>query len=132
MHPQPPRHVKVPDRDDVGQVIQAGKNVVVDKPVSTRAEEVAELIRLSQQHGVMLVPFHNRRWDGDFMTAQKVLAEGAVGRLVYVESRMDRWAPGATRRPWKNDPEQGGGILLDLGTHLVYVALVLFGKSEGR
>jgi predicted dehydrogenase len=113
------------------QVIEAGKHVVVDKPVSTHAAEIAELIHLAKQRGVMLVPFHNRRWDGDFLTTQKVLLDGELGRLVYAESRMDRWSPGATRRPWKNDPDQGGGLLLDLGTHLIYVALILFGKPLG-
>jgi predicted dehydrogenase len=117
--------------DVARQVIEAGKHIVVDKPVALHANEVAELIHLTRQRGVMLVPFHNRRWDGDFLTVQKVLQEGALGRLVYMESRMDRWNPGATRRPWKNDPEQGGGALLDLGTHLIYVALVLFGKPLG-
>jgi scyllo-inositol 2-dehydrogenase (NADP+) len=113
------------------QVIDAGKNVVVDKPVAVRSTEIAELIALANKRGVLLVPFHNRRWDADFLTVQKLVQEGAVGRLVYVESRMDRWIPGATRTAWKNDPEQGGGVLLDLGTHLAYLALVLFGKPEG-
>jgi predicted dehydrogenase len=117
--------------DVARQVIAAGKNVVVDKPVATSSAQIAELIALAAKRGVMLVPFHNRRWDGDFLTAQKVLHEGAVGRLVSLDSRMDRWNPGATRRPWKNDPAQGGGVLLDLGTHLVYLALILFGKPQG-
>jgi predicted dehydrogenase len=117
--------------DVARQVIAAGKNLVVDKPLAARAAEIAELIRLAAERGVMLVPFHNRRWDGDFLTVQKLLSENAIGRLVSVESRMDRWNPGATRRPWKNDPEQGGGVLLDLGTHLVYLALALFGKPQG-
>jgi predicted dehydrogenase len=113
------------------QVIEAGKHVVVDKPMAPRSEEIAELMALAAQRGVHLIPFHNRRWDGDVMTVQNVLREGVLGRLVYMESRMDRWSPGATRRPWKNDAAQGGGVLLDLGTHLVYVALVLFGKPQG-
>jgi predicted dehydrogenase len=113
------------------QVIASGKHVVVDKPVAIRSAEIAELIALAAERRVMLIPFHNRRWDSDFLTVQKVLREGSVGRLVSLESRMDRWNPGATRRPWKNDPAQGGGVLLDLGTHLVYLALVLFGKPQG-
>jgi predicted dehydrogenase len=117
--------------DVARQVIAAGKNLIVDKPMAARAAQIAELIRLAAERGVALVPFHNRRWDGDFLTVQKLLGDGAVGRLVSLESRMDRWNPGATRRPWKNDPEQGGGVLLDLGTHLVDQALVLFGKPHG-
>jgi predicted dehydrogenase len=117
--------------DVARQVIAAGKHVVVDKPVSPRSAEIAELILLAAERGVMLVPFHNRRWDGDSLTVQTLLGGNAVGRLVSVESRMDRWNPGATRRPWKNDPSQGGGLLLDLGTHLADLALFLFGKPEG-
>lgn len=110
------------------QVLAAGKSAVVDKPVSVRAGQIAELTKQARDQGVLLIPFHNRRWDGDFLTVRKVLDAGQLGRLVYLESRMDRWNPGATRKPWKEDPEQGGGVLLDLGTHLVDQALVLFGK----
>lgn len=110
------------------EVIAAGRNLVVDKPMATRSSEIAELIALARKHRVLLIPFQNRRWDGDFLTVKQVLKDGALGRLVHFESRMDRWSPGATRRPWKNDPSQGGGVLLDLGTHLADQALQLFGK----
>lgn len=111
--------------------IEAGKNVVVDKPMGTRSAEIAELMELAARRGVRLVPFHNRRWDGDFLTVQAVLREGRLGRLVHFDSRMDRWNPGATRTPWKNHARQGGGVLLDLGTHLVDQALALFGPPLG-
>lgn len=114
--------------DVARQVIAAGRNVVVDKPMATTADEIAELAHLAHERGVQLFPFHNRRWDGDFLTVQHLLREGALGRLVHLESRMDRWSPRATRRPWKDDPAQGGGVLLDLGTHLADQALTLFGK----
>ena len=110
------------------QVIQAGRNVIVDKPVATTSLEIAELIELAHRQNKLLVPFYNRRWDGDFLTLQKLLHEHQLGRVVHIESRFDRWNPGATRRPWKDDVEQGGGVLLDLGTHLVDQALVLCGK----
>ena len=114
--------------ENAKQVIAAGLNVVVDKPMAARSAEIAELMTLAKQRGVLLAPFHNRLWDGDFQTVRNLLREGTLGRLVYFESRMDRWNPGATRKAWKEDPEQGGGVLLDLGTHLVYLALALFGK----
>jgi scyllo-inositol 2-dehydrogenase (NADP+) len=112
------------------QAIAAGKNLVVDKPVAMHSSEIAELVALAAERHVMLVPFHNRRWDGDFLTVRKLVSETAVGRLVAFESRMDRWNPGATRKPWKNDTAQGGGVLHDLGTHVADLALVLFGKPE--
>ena len=110
------------------QVIAGGKHAIVDKPASVTSGQIAELMELARTHGRHLIPFHNRRWDGDFLTVQKLLHERQLGRIVSVESRFDRWSPGAARRPWKDDPAQGGGVLLDLGTHLVDQALVLFGK----
>ena len=112
------------------QILEAGKHVVVDKPVAVASAEVAQLIALAQGKGALLVPFFNRRWDSDFQTIQKLLHESSLGRLVYFESRFDRWSPGSTRRPWKDDPAQGGGQLLDLGTHIGDQALTLFGKPE--
>ena len=112
------------------QILEAGKNVVVDKPASVTSAEIAELIQLAGARGVLLIPFHNRRWDSDFQTIQKLLHEGSLGRLVHLESNFDRWSPGSARRAWKDDPAQGGGILLDLGTHLADQALALFGKPE--
>ncbi len=112
------------------QLLSAGKNVVVDKPLAMTSAEAAELIDLAQKHGVLLAPFQNRRWDGDFLTVQKLLREGALGRLVCFESRFDRWRPAPlTERVWKEKTDSGGA-LLDLGPHLVDQALVLFGKPE--
>lgn len=110
------------------QILEAGKNVVVDKPMAIASVEIAQLMELAAAQGVLLIPFHNRRWDSDFQTIQKLLHEGFLGRLVHFESSFDRWAPGEARRPWKDDPAQGGGVLLDLGTHLADQALTLFGK----
>src|SRR5438067_4819354 len=110
------------------QVLAAGKHAVVDKPIALISGEIAQLIELARANSKLLIPFHNRRWDGDFLTVQKLLHEHQLGRVVHIESRFDRWNPGATRRPWKDDPAQGGGVLLDLGTHLVDQALVLCGK----
>jgi predicted dehydrogenase len=112
------------------QILQAGKNVVVDKPMGVTSAEIAQLMELPAARGVLLAPFHNRRWDGDFLTIKKLLHENALGRLVSLESVFDRWNPGSTRRPWKDDPAQGGSALLDLGTHLADQALTLFGKPE--
>jgi len=112
------------------QALEAGKNLVVDKPMAISSAEIAKLVPLAAGRGVLLTPFHNRRWDSDFRTIQKLLHEESLGRLVSFESTFDRWNPGSTRRPWKDDPAQGGGILLDLGTHLADQALFLFGRPE--
>lgn len=116
--------------DVARQILRAGKNVVVDKPMSMASMQIAELIALAREQNVLLAPFQNRRWDSDFRTVQKVLLEGSLGQLVCFQSRFDRWRPVApTDRLWKEDPASGG-VLVDLGTHLVDQALTLFGKPE--
>jgi scyllo-inositol 2-dehydrogenase (NADP+) len=113
------------------RTLRAGKSLIVDKPMAVRPAEIAELIELAAKRNLLLAPFHNRRWDGDFQAVRSVLQEGALGRLVSFESRMDRWRPVLpSDRVWKNDPAHGGGLLLDLGTHVADQALVLFGKPE--
>ena len=113
------------------QILEAGRNVVVDKPMSVSSGQVAELMALAAAQGVLLAPFVNRRWDSDFQTIQKLIHEGILGRVVYLESTFDRWRPmPPTDRLWKENPSLGGGVLLDLGTHLADQALELFGKPE--
>jgi scyllo-inositol 2-dehydrogenase (NADP+) len=111
------------------QALEAARNVVIDKPVAVSSSEIRQLLELADAVGLHCIPFHNCRWDSDFRTVQKVVHEKPLGHLVHFESNKDRWRPGATRRPWKEEPEQGG-ILLDLGTHLVDQALTLFGPPE--
>jgi predicted dehydrogenase len=91
------------------QILTAGKSVVVDKPTSVTSAEVAHLMELAAAHGTYLFPFHNRRWDSDFRTIQKLLDEGPLGRLVHFQSAFDRWRPVHAGRAWKDDPAQGGG-----------------------
>jgi predicted dehydrogenase len=112
------------------QILEAGKSVVVDKPIAVTSAEVAKLMELAAAHGTQMIPFHNRRWDGDFRTIQKLLDEGSLGRLVHFESVFDRWRPSHAGRAWKEDPAQGGGALLDLGPHLADQVLLIFGKPE--
>jgi len=112
------------------QILKAGKNVVVDKPMAVASAQVAELMKLATAHGVALAVFHNRRWDCEFPTVQKLLRDGSLGRIVHVESTMDRWRPTKTRVQWKDVVSLGGGLLLDLGSHLADQALALFGKPE--
>lgn len=109
--------------------VRAGVSVVVDKPVTPSAADAERLQRLAAGLGVSVIPFHNRRWDGDFLTLTDLCDFGRLGEIWRFESRFERWKPepqtGAT---WKQDPGlPGSGILLDLGSHLVDQALVLFG-----
>lgn len=113
------------------QILAAGRPVVVDKPMSVASAQIAALMTLAAKQRVLLAPFHNRRWDSDFLTIQKLLHQGPLGRLVWFESRFDRWRPKQpTDRLWKETGDLGGGVLLDLGTHIADQALALFGKPD--
>jgi scyllo-inositol 2-dehydrogenase (NADP+) len=113
------------------QALLAGKHVVIDKPFAATSDEAKELKDLAEKQGVVLAPFHNRRWDGDFLTVQRLLGEGAVGRLVTYESHFDRFRPLPRENTWKEGANLANGLLMDLGPHLVDQALVLFGPPVG-
>ena len=107
--------------------LEAGKHIVIDKPFAATSAEARELGQLAKSKGLLAIPFHNRRWDGDFQTVRKLLQEGAIGRLVTFESHFDRFRPTPKTGAWREAVGHGNGILLDLGSHLGDQALVLFG-----
>ena len=111
--------------------LQAGLDVVVDKPLAATAAEAHELAALAEQHGRVLSVFQNRRWDNDFLTVQRLICDGVLGDVWRFESRFERWRP-EPKGGWREsgDPEEIGGLLYDLGSHVVDQALVLFGPVE--
>ncbi|UZD21251.1 Gfo/Idh/MocA family oxidoreductase [Algoriphagus halophytocola] len=111
------------------QCLEAGKHVVVDKPVTIYAHEAEELHRLAEERGLVLSVFHNRRFDGDFMTLQKLVREGDLGDLVYLESHFDRFRPEVTEN-WREKEVPGNGITFDLGSHLIDQVVLLFGLPK--
>jgi scyllo-inositol 2-dehydrogenase (NADP+) len=112
------------------QALEAGKHVVIDKPFTATSEQARELVDLAHKKGLKVVPFHNRRWDGDFLTVKKLVAEKAVGRLVTFESHFDRFRPMQRPNTWKEAGDDANGMLYDLGPHLVDQALTLFGVPD--
>ncbi len=112
------------------KALEAGKHIVIDKPFAPTAAEALELLQLAKSKGVLAVPFHNRRWDGDFLTVKKLLKESAVGRLVTYESHFDRFRPVPRENTWKEAENPANGMLFDLGPHLVDQALALFGAPD--
>jgi predicted dehydrogenase len=113
------------------QALLAGKHVVIDKPFAATSAEARGLIEIATERGLVLAPFHNRRWDGDFLTLRKLLEEEAVGRLVTYESHFDRFRPLPRENTWKESGNDANGLLFDLGPHLVDQALALFGPPVG-
>ncbi len=108
--------------------LEAGLPVVVDKPFAATAADALRVVEAARRRGLLLTVYQNRRWDGDFLTLRALLDGGRLGPVARFESRFERWRP-APRGGWRESgaPEEAGGTLYDLGSHLVDQALVLFG-----
>jgi len=112
--------------------VEAGLHVAIDKPLAATSEDGQRLAEAAASSGVVASVFHNRRWDGDFMTLARLASEGALGDVLRLESRFDRWRPDVDTDKWREGggPEDAGGVLFDLGPHLIDQALVLLGPAR--
>lgn len=114
----------------VRDALNAGKHVVVEKPFTATSAEADELIQLAKEKNKVLSVFHNRRWDGDFMTLQAIIREGLLGEIKECEFRWDRYHPNATNHNWREHAGKGTGVFYDLGVHLLDQAVQLFGAPK--
>lgn len=112
------------------QALLAGKNVVVDKPFTITTADADDLIKIAKKQNKILSVHHNRRYDSDFKTIQKLLNSNLLGRLVEFESHYDRFRNFLKPGAWREKDEPGAGILYDLGSHLIDQPLVLFGNPK--
>lgn len=126
--------VATPNRTHVPLTLRAldlDLAVVVDKPFAPSAADGRRLIEEAERRGLLLTVYQNRRWDGDFLTLQRLLREERLGEVRRFESRFERWRP-VPKAGWRQDvdPAAAGGLLYDLGSHLIDQALVLFGPVQ--
>ena len=112
------------------KVINAGKYLVIEKPFTATVVEAEELIALAEKKGVVMSVYHNRRYDSDFKTVQKILNEGWLGNIVEAEINYDRFVPELSYKVHKETPTTAVGSLYDLGSHLIDQALQLFGLPK--
>ncbi len=110
------------------QCLDAGIAVVVDKPLATDAAQAWDVVRAARAAGVPLTVFHNRRFDPEHVAARETVASGRLGEVFRHEFRWERWRPTPKDR-WRENasPAGGGGILLDLHSHMIDAAVDLFG-----
>jgi len=111
--------------------IDAGLPTVVDKPFAPDAASGRALVERAAAAGVPFTVFQNRRWDGDFLTLRTLIDDGSLGEVRRFESRFEWWKP-TVDDSWKSTTgaDEGGGILFDLGAHLIDQALLLFGPAS--
>ena len=105
------------------RALEAGKHVVTDKPMAVTLDETNRMVAAAERSGKLLSVFQNRRWDGDYLTVRKLIADGELGNVRWIEMAWQRWgAP----RGWRGEAAKGGGRLYDLGAHLLDQLLQLF------
>lgn len=109
--------------------LEAGRDVVVDKPLTTTQSEAKELAELAGKRGRRLTVYQERRLDGDFATLKKLIGGGELGRLLHYEETFDR-CRAQVRDSWKERVGPGCGVFWDLAPHLIDHVLVLFGEPE--
>ena len=114
--------------DFAKRCLEAGRDVVVDKPFTSSVAEAVELFRIARKCSRTLTVFHSRRFDADFQGLRAFLANCTLGRLVRFEEHYDRYRPKTKVGAWREIPGPGSGILFDLGPHLIDHALMLFGR----
>jgi predicted dehydrogenase len=108
----------------------AGKHVVLEKPMTATSSEAKELIRIAQEHKLTLAVYHNKRFEGNFKTLQKLIASKKLGALLSCHLSVHRFRPEIGPKKWKEDTFSGAGILYDIGSHLIDQCLVLFGWPD--
>ncbi len=109
--------------------LEASLPVVIDKPLASSSTDAERLIAAAGRAGKLLTVFQNRRWDNDFLTVLRLIAANALGPVVRLESRFERFRPTPRADAWREraEPEEAGGLLFDLGAHLIDQAHALFG-----
>lgn len=114
------------------ELLKAKIPVVVDKPMALNAFETKEIIRVSENEGVPVTTFFNRRWDSDSLTIKKIISEGILGNIFRLEARFERFRTLGNPDSWRErlSPAEGGGKLLDLQPHLLSTSIDFFGQGE--
>jgi predicted dehydrogenase len=110
--------------------LEAGKHVVVEKPVTTNAEEAVQLDLLAKERNLQLIVYQNRRYDGDYRAIKEVVDKGWLGEIREVEFRYDRYRTEPSGKAHKEKNLPGAGVLHDLGSHLTDQTLQLFGWPQ--
>jgi len=116
--------------DFTKKVLLSGKHAVVEKAFTTSVSEAIELNEIAIEKKLKLSVFQNRRWDSDFKTVKKIIAEGWIGNVVEAEIHFDRFKETLSPKLHKEIAGPGAGVLYDLGPHLIDQALTLFGMPD--
>jgi len=108
------------------RALRAGKHVVTDKVMTLTLAECDRMIAVARESGKLLSVFQNRRWDGDYLTLRRLLAEGRLGDVRWIEMA---WQGFGALGGWRGSQAMGGGKLYGLGSHLIDQLVMLFPQA---
>lgn len=111
------------------EAMEKGKHVVVDKPITVTSGEAEQLIKISKETNRILTVYQNRRLDAGLLTIKKIKDEKGFGKIRHYEAHFDRFRP-AIKDSWREKETPGGGLLYDLGVHLLDQTIYLWGKPQ--
>lgn len=112
------------------RALKAGKHVLIEKPFAPTAAEANVLFQVAEEMGRYILPFHNRRFDADFLSLKNVIENNEVGRPIELHLRFDRFKPSLGAKLFKETKIPAAGVIYDLGSHLVDQCISLFGKPK--
>lgn len=112
------------------QALRAGKHVLLEKPVAPTVKEAEHLFQVAAECGKLLMPYHNRRFDSDYLALKKVLEDERLGKPIELHIRFDRFKPEIGPKAFKEKHVPASGIIYDLGSHLVDQVIALFGRPK--
>ena len=112
------------------KALMNGCNVLIDKPFTPSLEESEKLIDLAKKQNLMISSFHNRRFDGDFLTLKELINSYRLGEIKLYESNFNRFRPELNVQNWRETTDIAGGVFYDLAPHILDQALHLFGTPK--
>lgn len=116
--------------DYAKKALLKGKHILIEKPFTSTVAEAKEVFELAKHVGKKIFVYQNRRWDSDFLTLKKVLAQQLIGNLTEVHFRYDRYRATISPKAFKEEPFPASGMQYDLGPHLLDQVISLFGKPH--
>ncbi|MGM0124602.1 hypothetical protein IGI37_001980 [Enterococcus sp. AZ194] len=99
------------------QALEAGKNVVCEKPVTLSSKDLMDIIKVSEQSSGIFTIHQNRRWDTDFRIVKEIFKQELIGEPYFIESRVN--GSSVFLHGWRDFKVNGGGMLYDWGVHLI-------------
>lgn len=112
------------------EALNAGKHVLIEKPVAVLRKEAEELFALAYRKNLKVLAYQNRRFDSDFLSVKEILESGKLGKIIEAHFRFDRYRNEISYKLFKEEAVPGSGVLYDLGAHVIDQAISLFGAPS--